>query len=76
MIAPTHQGLEHAGDDAFAGPGRTDDQEDLVEVRATRDDVPEKRAGEILTLDIGDLDEASKRARVVSKGGAVEWVHW
>jgi integrase len=28
------------------------------------------RAEEILTLDIGDLDTASKRTRVVSKGGA------
>jgi integrase/recombinase XerD len=34
------------------------------------------RAEEILNLDVGDLDLASKRARVVSKGGATEWVHW
>jgi site-specific recombinase XerD len=34
------------------------------------------RAEEILTLDVPDLDLASKRARVVSKGGRVEWVFW
>jgi integrase/recombinase XerD len=34
------------------------------------------RANEILGLDIADLDLASKRARVRSKGGAVEWVFW
>ncbi len=34
------------------------------------------RANEILSLDVGDLDLASKRARVRSKGGAVEWVFW
>jgi integrase/recombinase XerD len=34
------------------------------------------RAEEILTLDVADLDTASKRARVVSKGGATEWVFW
>jgi len=34
------------------------------------------RADEILTLDVADLDLASKRARAVSKGGAVEWVYW
>jgi integrase/recombinase XerD len=34
------------------------------------------RASEGLNLDVTDLDLASKRARVVSKGGAVEWVHW
>ncbi|MGJ3227099.1 site-specific integrase [Micromonospora aurantiaca (nom. illeg.)] len=34
------------------------------------------RAEEILTLDVGDLDLASKRARVVSKGGRTEWVFW
>ncbi|MGI8915824.1 MAG: tyrosine-type recombinase/integrase, partial [Chloroflexota bacterium] len=34
------------------------------------------RAQEILTLDIGDLDLANKRARSTAKGGAVEWVHW
>jgi integrase/recombinase XerD len=34
------------------------------------------RAEEILRLDTGDLDLASKRARVVSKGGMTEWVHW
>jgi integrase/recombinase XerD len=31
---------------------------------------------EILSLDVPDLDLANKRARVVSKGGAIEWVHW
>lgn len=34
------------------------------------------RAEEILELDVGDLDLASHRARVRSKGGAIEWVHW
>jgi integrase/recombinase XerD len=34
------------------------------------------RANEILGLDVGDLDLASKRARVRSKGGAVEWAFW
>jgi integrase/recombinase XerD len=34
------------------------------------------RAEEILTLDVGDLDQASKRARVRSKGGKIEWVYW
>ncbi|WP_080678019.1 tyrosine-type recombinase/integrase [Salinispora pacifica] len=34
------------------------------------------RAEEILTLDVGDLDLGSKRARVVSKGGKTEWVFW
>lgn len=32
------------------------------------------RANEILGLDVDDLDLGSKRARVRSKGGAVEWV--
>jgi integrase/recombinase XerD len=34
------------------------------------------RADEVLTLDVGDLDLRNKRARVVAKGGAVEWIHW
>jgi integrase len=34
------------------------------------------RANEILALDIEDLDLPNKRARVRSKGGAVEWVFW
>lgn len=34
------------------------------------------RAEEILTLDVGDLDAARRRARVRSKGGAIEYVHW
>lgn len=34
------------------------------------------RAEEILALDVSDLDLASKRARVVSKGGNTEWVLW
>ncbi|MDR8413533.1 tyrosine-type recombinase/integrase [Nonomuraea sp. 3-1Str] len=34
------------------------------------------RAEEILTLNIGDLDLEFRRARVVSKGGALEYVHW
>lgn len=34
------------------------------------------RANEILSLDIEDLDLSNKRARVRSKGGAVEWVFW
>lgn len=34
------------------------------------------RAGEILGLDVGDLDLVNKRARVRSKGGATEWVFW
>jgi integrase len=34
------------------------------------------RASEILNLDVEDLDIPNRRARVTSKGGAVEWVHW
>lgn len=34
------------------------------------------RAEEILTLDLEDLVLADKRARVIAKGGATEWVHW
>ncbi|WP_150236379.1 tyrosine-type recombinase/integrase [Nocardiopsis quinghaiensis] len=34
------------------------------------------RAEEILTLDVRDLDMAMRRARVRSKGGAIEYVHW
>jgi integrase len=34
------------------------------------------RANEILSLDIEDLDVPNKRARVRSKGGAIEWVFW
>jgi integrase/recombinase XerD len=34
------------------------------------------RASEALNLNVGDLDPANKRARVVAKGGAVEWIHW
>ncbi|MFC7582356.1 tyrosine-type recombinase/integrase [Nonomuraea antimicrobica] len=34
------------------------------------------RAEEILSLDVDDLDTESRRARVRSKGGAIEYVHW
>jgi integrase/recombinase XerD len=34
------------------------------------------RANELLALDVEDLDLANRRARVRSKGGAVEWVFW
>jgi integrase len=34
------------------------------------------RANEILSLNIEDLDLPNKRARVRSKGGAIEWVFW
>ncbi len=34
------------------------------------------RAEEILGLDVEDLELPDKRARVVSKGGMTEWVHW
>ncbi|MQS37285.1 site-specific integrase [Streptomyces katsurahamanus] len=34
------------------------------------------RAEEILRLNIQELFPADKRGRVVSKGGAVEWIHW
>jgi len=34
------------------------------------------RANELLSLDVEDLDLANRRARVHSKGGAVEWVFW
>jgi integrase len=34
------------------------------------------RANELLALDVEDLDLANRRARVHSKGGAVEWVCW
>jgi integrase/recombinase XerC/integrase/recombinase XerD len=34
------------------------------------------RANELLALDVQDLDLANRRARVHSKGGALEWVFW
>ncbi|WP_231618523.1 site-specific integrase [Nonomuraea sp. SBT364] len=34
------------------------------------------RAEELLSLDVEDLDLEFRRARVVSKGGAIEYVHW
>ena len=34
------------------------------------------RAEEILRLDVEDLELPDKRARVVSKGGTTDWVHW
>ncbi len=34
------------------------------------------RAGEILTLDIGDLDTEFRRARTSGKGGDTEYLHW
>lgn len=34
------------------------------------------RAEELLTLNVEDLDLEFRRARVVSKGGAIEYVHW
>jgi integrase len=34
------------------------------------------RAGEVLALDVEDLDLANRRARVVGKGGQVEWITW
>jgi integrase len=34
------------------------------------------RANELLALDVKDLELANRRARVHSKGGAVEWVFW
>jgi integrase/recombinase XerD len=34
------------------------------------------RASEALNLNLEDLDMANKRARVTSKGGAIEWIHW
>jgi integrase len=34
------------------------------------------RANELLALDVEDLDLANRRARVHTKGGAVEWVFW
>ncbi|MEW2354222.1 tyrosine-type recombinase/integrase [Spirillospora sp. NPDC029432] len=34
------------------------------------------RAEEILSLNIEDLDPEFRRARVTSKGGAIEYVHW
>jgi integrase len=34
------------------------------------------RAGELLGLDVADLDLANRRAAVTSKGGAREWVTW
>jgi integrase len=34
------------------------------------------RANELLALNVEDLDLANRRARVHSKGGAVEWVFW
>jgi integrase len=34
------------------------------------------RVGEVLALDVEDLDLANRRARVVGKGGQVEWITW
>jgi integrase len=34
------------------------------------------RANELLALDVEDLDLSNRRARIRSKGGAVEWVFW
>jgi integrase/recombinase XerD len=34
------------------------------------------RAEDLLRLDVGDLDLVNKRARVTSKGGSLDWVHW
>jgi integrase len=34
------------------------------------------RTSEALKLDVDDLDLANKRARIVAKGGAVEFIHW
>ena len=34
------------------------------------------RANEVLCLDVEDLDLSNKRARTVSKGGDVEWLHF
>jgi site-specific recombinase XerD len=34
------------------------------------------RAEEILSLDVADLDLQRRRARVIAKGGAIEYVHW
>lgn len=34
------------------------------------------RAQEILSLNVEDLDPEFRRARVTSKGGAIEYVHW
>ncbi|MFI6802846.1 tyrosine-type recombinase/integrase [Streptosporangium canum] len=34
------------------------------------------RAEEILSLNVEDLDPEFRRARILSKGGAVEYVHW
>jgi integrase/recombinase XerD len=34
------------------------------------------RANELLALNVEDLDLANRRARLHSKGGAVEWVFW
>jgi integrase len=34
------------------------------------------RAGEVLALDVEDLDLANRRARVTGKGGQVEWITW
>jgi site-specific recombinase XerD len=34
------------------------------------------RAEEILSLDVEDLDPERRRARVLAKGGAIEYVHW
>ncbi|MEU7858504.1 hypothetical protein [Nonomuraea sp. NPDC049141] len=34
------------------------------------------RAGEVLSLNIEDLDLEFRRARITSKGGAIEHVHW
>ncbi|WP_218163743.1 site-specific integrase [Actinomadura madurae] len=37
---------------------------------------PPPRAEEILSLNFEDLDLEFRRARVTSKGGAIEYVHW
>jgi integrase/recombinase XerC/integrase/recombinase XerD len=34
------------------------------------------RASEVLALDVIDLDQPNRRARVGSKGGNTDWIHW
>jgi hypothetical protein len=39
VVAPSDEGLEDPGDHALAGSGRTNEQQDLVQVASARDDV-------------------------------------
>jgi site-specific recombinase XerC len=54
----------------------TDDRHGLRERVLWRMLYQTARAGELLSLNIEDLDLEFRRGRVTSKGGAIEYVHW